>query len=68
MRERGVVQAADGGWGIVDAWRDGARAFLRVVAGTFVVVATMAPILLLALLGWAGFRFVRRRRTAPAPS
>lgn len=68
LRERGVVQATGGGWGIVDAWRDGARAFLRVVAGTFVVVATMAPLLLLALLGWAGVRFVRRRRAAPAPS
>ena len=64
LRERGVVQATGGGWGIVDAWRDGARAFLRVV----VVVATMAPLLLLALLGWAGVRFVRRRRAAPAPS
>jgi uncharacterized protein DUF4349 len=68
LRERGVVQAAGGDWGIVDAWRDGARAFLRVVAGTFVVVATVAPLLVLALLGWAGLRFVRRRRAAPAPS
>lgn len=68
LRERGVVESADTGWGVVDAWRDGARAFLRVVAGTFVIVATVAPLLLLALLGWAGFRFVRRRRTAPAPS
>jgi hypothetical protein len=67
LRERGVVEATGGGWGIVDAWRDGARAFLRVVAGTFVVVATVAPLLLLTLLGWLGFRFVRRR-TAPAPS
>ena len=68
LRERGVVQATGGDWRIVDAWRDGARAFLRVVAGTFVVVATVAPLLLLALLGWAGVRFVRRRRAAPAPS
>ena len=68
LRERGAVEAVGGGWGIVDAWRDGARAFLRVVAGTFVVVATVAPLLLLALLGWLAYRTVRRRRAVPAGS
>jgi hypothetical protein len=62
LRERGVAQPAGGGWGVVDAWGDGARAFVRVVAGTFVVLATLAPLGLLALLGWLGYRAVRRRR------
>jgi hypothetical protein len=66
LRERGVAEPAGGGWGVVDAWRDGARAFVRVVAGTFVVLATLAPLLLLALLGWLGYRTVRRRRALPA--
>jgi hypothetical protein len=66
LRERGEAQPAGGSWGIVDAWGDGARAFVRVVAGTFVVLATLAPLLLLAGLGWLGFRAVRRRRALPA--
>jgi hypothetical protein len=66
LRERGVAEPAGGGWAVVDAWRDGARAFVRVVAGTFVVLATLAPLLLLALLGWLGYRTVRRRRAVPA--
>ena len=43
----------DSGWGILEAWSDGARGFVRVASATFVGVATAAPILL--LLGGVGF-------------
>jgi len=68
LRERADARPAGGGWGVVDAWGDGARAFVRVVAGTFVVLATIAPLLLVAALGWLGVRAVRRRRALPAGS
>jgi len=68
LRERGEAQPAGGGWGVLDAWRDGARAFVRVVAGTFVVLATLAPLALLAALAWLALRAVRRRRALPAGS
>jgi hypothetical protein len=76
LSERGLVGAtkkADDGWGIVEAWRDGAEGFVRVTSGIFVGVATVAPVLLLIGLGVLGGRFalVHRRRarrvdTSPA--
>jgi Domain of unknown function (DUF4349) len=62
LRERLPVAGTKGDdAGILDAWADGARAFANVAAGTFVVLATIAPVLLLlALLGLA-VRFGLRR-------
>jgi len=60
----GVARKADDGWGIVEAWRDGAKGFVNVASGIFVGVATAAPVLLLIALALAGGRFavVHRRR------
>ncbi len=66
LQERGETEATGSGWGIVEAWRDGAHAFVRVLAGAFVVLATLAPLLVLVALGFLGFRVVRRRRALPA--
>jgi hypothetical protein len=66
LQERGETEATGSGWGIVEAWRDGAHAFVRVLAGAFVVLATLAPLLVLAALAFLGFRVVRRRRALPA--
>lgn len=70
LSERGLVGATkktDGGWGIVEAWRDGAEGFVRVASDIFVGVATAAPVLLLIALGLVGGRFAlaHRRRTRP---
>lgn len=70
IRERGPVTAADSdGWGIVEAWRDGAQAFVRVAGRMFVVLAGGAPLVLLALLCLAIFRAARRSllRWRPGP-
>ncbi len=63
LAERGAAATtvANGG-GIVDAWRDGAQAFLGVAAWTFVAVATIAPLALLAALVLGAVWFTRRRR------
>jgi hypothetical protein len=60
--ERGAVPSTrDGGWGIVEAWRDGTKAFVQVAGRAFVVLAGALPLVLLALLGWLGVRTARRR-------
>jgi hypothetical protein len=69
IRERGAAAAtkSDGeSWGIVEGWHDGARAFVRVVAGAFVVMATAAPLLLLIALALVGGRYALRRRGTSA--
>jgi hypothetical protein len=56
LRERLPVGGSNGdeGGGVLDAWADGASAFAHVAGRTFVVLATIAPVvLLLALLGLA---------------
>jgi hypothetical protein len=62
LRERAAVPGpgSDDG-GILDAWADGARAFVNVAAGTFVVLATIAPVLLLLALVGFGLRVAFRR-------
>ncbi len=67
LRERLPVAAA-GKDGIVETWKDGAEAFADVAGRTFVVVATVAPILLLLGLAALGARFFVRRRVAPGSS
>jgi hypothetical protein len=62
IRERGVATTSgDDGWGIVEAWRDGARAFVTVAGKMFVVAAGAAPLVALLALGWLAARFLRRR-------
>ena len=64
--ERGAIAAAgDGGWGIVDAWKDGAQAFVTVTGRAFVIAAGAAPIVLLLLVAWLAARFLRRRVDLP---
>lgn len=63
LREPAEEQAA-GGWGIVDAWKAGAHAFLTVARWAFVLVGALAPLLALAGLAFLGARLVRRRRAA----
>lgn len=64
LREPDREEEEAGGWGIVDAWKTGADAFLAVVRWTVVALAAIAPLLLLAALGWLAARVVRRRRAA----
>lgn len=64
LREPEREEADSGGWGVVDAWKAGAHAFVTVARWAFVLVAAVAPLLLVALLGWLGARAVRRRRAA----
>jgi hypothetical protein len=57
-----AVATSDDGWGVVDAWRVAANGFLAVIGGTFVVLATAGPILLVIGIAYLGWRVVRRRR------
>jgi hypothetical protein len=57
-----VVETADNGWGVVDAWWVAVRGFLAVAGGAFVVLATAGPILLVVGIAFVGWRIVRRRR------
>ncbi|HEV3407843.1 MAG TPA: DUF4349 domain-containing protein [Gaiellaceae bacterium] len=50
------------GWQVVDAWRDGAEAFVFVAGRIFVVLATVAPLVLLLAVALLAARFARRRR------
>ena len=65
VRERivaGATKSDNDSWGIVEGWHDGARAFVRIAAGAFVVAATAAPVLLLLALALLGGRYALRRR------
>jgi len=64
LREPDREATEAGGWGVVDAWKAGAHAFLTVARWGFVLVAAVAPLLLVAALGWLAARLVRRRRAA----
>ena len=66
-RER-LPGAAAGKDGVLETWKDGAEAFAHVAGRTFVVAATIAPILLLLGLAALGARFVVRRRVEPGRS
>jgi uncharacterized protein DUF4349 len=57
--------SGDDDGGILDAWADGARAFGNVAAGTFVVLATIAPVLLLLALLALAVRVALRRGLLP---
>jgi hypothetical protein len=61
LAERRPDAAGDDGWQIVDAWRDGAHAFVFVVGRIFVILATIAPVLLLGAVAFIAARFARRR-------
>ncbi len=67
-----ATERGDDGWGVLEAWGDGARGFIRVASATFVGVATAAPILLLVgavlALGVVGYRRRARANEVPAPS
>jgi hypothetical protein len=62
LSERGAVPVAEkDGWGIVDAWETAAHGFTTVVAWIFVGVATALPLLILAALAYAVWRYGSRR-------
>lgn len=62
IRERLAAPAGRGdGWGIVDAWADGARAFTNVAGKIFVVLAGAAPLLILFGLSILAVPWLRRR-------
>jgi hypothetical protein len=63
LHERLPIVAQDKGrWGIVDAWRTAVHNVVAVIGWTFVVLATVAPALVLLFLAYLiGRRFVRRR-------
>ena len=56
------ADADDGGWQVVEAWRDGAEGFVFVAGRIFVVLATVAPVALLVAVAFLAARFARRRR------
>jgi uncharacterized protein DUF4349 len=62
IRERLAAAAGRGdGWGIVHAWRDGARAFTNVAGRIFVVLAGAAPLVVLLGLVLLALRALRAR-------
>jgi hypothetical protein len=65
IRERVAAAGSRNGWGIVEAWRDGARAFTNVAGTIFVVVAGAAPLLILLGLAALAVRPLRRRILPP---
>jgi len=58
----GVTKKADDGWGIVEAWRDGAKGFVNVASGIFVGVATAAPVILIIAAALLAIRFTLAHR------
>jgi len=57
-----AAERRDDGWGVLDAWRAGARAFVYVAGRAFVIVAAAAPlVLILGLLAFVAVRIFRRR-------
>jgi hypothetical protein len=62
LHERAAVAATTGGWGIVDAWSDGAHAFVAAAAWVFVAAAILAPLALLLGAVFLAVWFSRRHR------
>jgi hypothetical protein len=62
IHELGAVVSGDGdaAWGILDAWRTAAQGFVTVVGWLLVAAVTVAPIVLLVLLGLVAGRYARR--------
>ena len=65
IRERAAPAGGDDGWGIVDAWADGARAFTNVAGKIFIVLAGAAPLLILLGLSILAVPSLRRRVRVP---
>jgi hypothetical protein len=66
LRERPSVGGSKGDdGGVLDAWADGARGFAHVAGRTFVVIATIAPVLLLLAVLALGVRIALRRGLVP---
>jgi Domain of unknown function (DUF4349) len=66
IRERPAAPAGRGdGWGIVDAWADGARAFTNVAGKIFIVLAGAAPLVILLGLSILAVPSLRRRVRPP---
>ena len=57
-----VATGGDEGFGIVDAWSKAGHGFLAVVGWTFVVLATVAPVVLLLVLAFLLVRMGLRAR------
>jgi hypothetical protein len=57
-----VAKKDDGGFGILEAWKKAANGFLAVVGWTFVILATVAPALLILLGLWLLARSAARRK------
>jgi hypothetical protein len=66
LAERHADARDVGGWQVVEAWHDGAEAFVFVAGRIFVVLATVAPVALLLALAFLAARFARRRRVLRA--
>ncbi len=62
LAERHIDARDEGGWQVVEAWRDGAEAFVFLAGRIFVVLATVAPVALLVAVAFLAARFARRRR------
>ena len=66
LRERPLVGGSKGDdGGVLDAWADGAGAFAHVAGRTFVVLATIAPVLLLLAVLAVALRIAFRRGLVP---
>jgi uncharacterized protein DUF4349 len=66
LRERPLVGGSKGDdGGVLDAWADGASAFAHVAGRTFVVLATIAPVLLLLAVLALALRIAFRRGLVP---
>jgi hypothetical protein len=66
LRERAPVGGSSGDeGGVLDAWADGARAFAHVAGRTFVVLATIAPVILLLAVLALALRIAYRRGLVP---
>jgi uncharacterized protein DUF4349 len=66
LRERAPVGGSNGDeGGVLDAWADGASAFAHVAGRTFVVLATIAPVILLLAVLTLAVRIAYRRGLVP---
>lgn len=57
-----LAEKGDGGFGVVDAWRKAAGGFVAVLGWTFVVLATVAPLVLLLAVAFLLIRAAVRKR------